>query len=43
MSDDLARFARLRTLPGTLFTRIRSALDSAATLDPHVLPRGPVA
>ena len=31
------------TLPGTLFTRIRSALDSTATLDPHVLPRGPVA
>jgi riboflavin biosynthesis pyrimidine reductase len=33
----------LMTLPGTLFTRIRSALDSTATLDPHVLPRGPVA
>ena len=32
------------TLPGTLFTRTRSGpLDSAATLGPHVLPRGPVA
>jgi len=31
------------TLAGTLFTRNRSALNSAATLDPHVFPRGPVA